>query len=189
MNLRLFVTLFFAFLAVDTLPADIIVGTDFEGTTENGTTLEDVTYTTTGVTVASSSSDLTVNNTINSGDLFTTGVTDGFFAVDNNTGNGGEWNFTIDFTTGSDAIDLTDFTFDWQNFNGSGGFQNAIRNTEITFDLVDLSSGSSVLSGPLVQNTANINTGGPDPAGTQTCLLYTSPSPRDQRGSRMPSSA
>ena len=25
--------------------------------------------------------------------------------------------------------------------------------------------------------------------GTTTCLLYTSPSPRDQRGSRMPSSA
>ena len=25
--------------------------------------------------------------------------------------------------------------------------------------------------------------------GTGTCLLYTSPSPRDQRGSRMPSSA
>ena len=26
-------------------------------------------------------------------------------------------------------------------------------------------------------------------AGSHTCLLYTSPSPRDQRGSRMPSSA
>ena len=26
-------------------------------------------------------------------------------------------------------------------------------------------------------------------AGAYTCLLYTSPSPRDQRGSRMPSSA
>ena len=26
-------------------------------------------------------------------------------------------------------------------------------------------------------------------AGSSTCLLYTSPSPRDQRGSRMPSSA
>ena len=26
-------------------------------------------------------------------------------------------------------------------------------------------------------------------AGTRNCLLYTSPSPRDQRGSRMPSSA
>ena len=29
----------------------------------------------------------------------------------------------------------------------------------------------------------------PDGASTETCLLYTSPSPRDQRGSRMPSSA
>ena len=29
----------------------------------------------------------------------------------------------------------------------------------------------------------------PDVAWVQTCLLYTSPSPRDQRGSRMPSSA
>ena len=27
------------------------------------------------------------------------------------------------------------------------------------------------------------------PAKPETCLLYTSPSPRDQRGSRMPSSA
>ena len=27
------------------------------------------------------------------------------------------------------------------------------------------------------------------PSASQTCLLYTSPSPRDQRGSRMPSSA
>ena len=29
----------------------------------------------------------------------------------------------------------------------------------------------------------------PLPAGFELCLLYTSPSPRDQRGSRMPSSA
>ena len=28
-----------------------------------------------------------------------------------------------------------------------------------------------------------------DPSDSNTCLLYTSPSPRDQRGSRMPSSA
>ena len=31
--------------------------------------------------------------------------------------------------------------------------------------------------------------GGGDDAETHNCLLYTSPSPRDQRGSRMPSSA
>ena len=30
---------------------------------------------------------------------------------------------------------------------------------------------------------------GSDPEAVNTCLLYTSPSPRDQRGSRMPSSA
>ena len=29
----------------------------------------------------------------------------------------------------------------------------------------------------------------PDPNKDKNCLLYTSPSPRDQRGSRMPSSA
>ena len=37
--------------------------------------------------------------------------------------------------------------------------------------------------GPVI----NVISGGPTAAGT--CLLYTSPSPRDQRGSRMPSSA
>ena len=31
--------------------------------------------------------------------------------------------------------------------------------------------------------------GGSDKENSETCLLYTSPSPRDQRGSRMPSSA
>ena len=37
--------------------------------------------------------------------------------------------------------------------------------------------------------TANKSVGGHGPMGTSACLLYTSPSPRDQRGSRMPSSA
>ena len=172
MNVRLFVTLFFAFLAVDTLPAQTIIGTDFANTNANGTTLEGVTYSTTGVTVASGSSDLTVNNTnlaTGNGDLITTDQADGFFAVNNNTGNGGEWSFTIDFTTGSDAIDLTDFTFDFQNFNGGGAFQNALRDTEITFDLVDVSSGSSVFSGgPLVDNTPVVNTSPSGLGGSQT---------------------
>ena len=34
-----------------------------------------------------------------------------------------------------------------------------------------------------------VNSGGPGSRIYKTCLLYTSPSPRDQRGSRMPSSA
>ena len=36
---------------------------------------------------------------------------------------------------------------------------------------------------------ADLALAGGDVAGACTCLLYTSPSPRDQRGSRMPSSA
>ena len=36
---------------------------------------------------------------------------------------------------------------------------------------------------------ANVNTTAGSIANVNTCLLYTSPSPRDQRGSRMPSSA
>ena len=44
-----------------------------------------------------------------------------------------------------------------------------------------------------LDNSRNIDnssfSGGPFGGGGNTCLLYTSPSPRDQRGSRMPSSA
>ena len=36
---------------------------------------------------------------------------------------------------------------------------------------------------------SSTNAGQPGDMGTSDCLLYTSPSPRDQRGSRMPSSA
>ena len=161
-----------ALLTTHVSASTTIISTDFEGTTENGTTLENVSYTTNGATVPASFSDLSVNNTSGSGNLFTTAAADGFFAVANNTGNGGEWNFQIDFTTGADAIDLEEFVFDWRNFNGSGGFQGAIRDTEITIDIRDAGM-SSVISGPIVQNTPSINTntgaGAPNNMiGTQT---------------------
>ena len=41
-------------------------------------------------------------------------------------------------------------------------------------------------NGVLIYQTGSISFNSSDP---YTCLLYTSPSPRDQRGSRMPSSA
>ena len=166
MNVR-----FFAFLFTLTLiagstglieaNASVVLTTDFEGTTENGTSLDGVVYSSqTGAVVDSAATNLSVQNTnqaAGSGNLFTTGAAVGVFAVANNTGNGGEWNFQIDFTTGGSLLNLSDFTFDWLNFNGTGGNQNAIRNTEITFDILD-SSGVSVLGGPFVQNTANLNT-------------------------------
>ena len=40
-----------------------------------------------------------------------------------------------------------------------------------------------------VNNMINADLEGVDFLVANTCLLYTSPSPRDQRGSRMPSSA
>ena len=39
-----------------------------------------------------------------------------------------------------------------------------------------------------IENFTNVNSQ-TNPAHNELCLLYTSPSPRDQRGSRMPSSA
>ena len=49
-------------------------------------------------------------------------------------------------------------------------------------------SGNNIAAGEVVETTTT--TAAPTTAApTTTCLLYTSPSPRDQRGSRMPSSA
>ena len=42
---------------------------------------------------------------------------------------------------------------------------------------------------PLIKNNHLIGRGANDMKSSIACLLYTSPSPRDQRGSRMPSSA
>ena len=68
------------------------------------------------------------------------------------------------------------FTYSWSN----GGTTASIANlTAGNYDLtVTDANGCSVV------NSATVNDG-----NTISCLLYTSPSPRDQRGSRMPSSA
>ena len=53
-------------------------------------------------------------------------------------------------------------------------------------------SGALVEKGTVIVRSGKIEAVGDDvtiPAGAKVCLLYTSPSPRDQRGSRMPSSA
>ena len=49
---------------------------------------------------------------------------------------------------------------------------------------------AAALAGPYVNVETNAGWTGSEYNGAATdCLLYTSPSPRDQRGSRMPSSA
>ena len=69
---------------------------------------------------------------------------------------------TIDFTTGDDTANGSDF---------------APTNGTITIPAGQL---SATLTFPILDDSA---------AESNDCLLYTSPSPRDQRGSRMPSSA
>ena len=46
-----------------------------------------------------------------------------------------------------------------------------------------------LIGGVLKPDSGQVNISGTDMAALSPCLLYTSPSPRDQRGSRMPSSA
>ena len=73
---------------------------------------------------------------------------------------------------------------------------NGVTYTAGDGNLVSNSDGSWELSIPteLVEGTYDVVVTVTDAAGnvstdTSSCLLYTSPSPRDQRGSRMPSSA
>ena len=92
---------------------------------------------------------------------------------------------------GSAIIDLqgdeADYIFDW--------FPN-VSNTEEAFNLqagpysvtiTHRTNGDCVTPEPISFVIENEN--GPTAEVVSVCLLYTSPSPRDQRGSRMPSSA
>ena len=79
------------------------------------------------------------------------------------------------------------FIFEWRNFNGSGGFQGAIRDTEITIDIRDAGL-SSVISGPIVQNTPNINTNtGATPGGVPNGVAGTQTNSIDLMGNTLAS--
>ena len=73
--------------------------------------------------------------------------------------------------TGTDTTDLEQQIEDLQQSNEQ--MNETIYNMEIT----------------LQERNTEIATLSSNVAMLQSCLLYTSPSPRDQRGSRMPSSA
>ena len=61
-----------------------------------------------------------------------------------------------------------------------------IKNHQVEPDFI-ASHGHTIFHEP--QNRVTIQIGDGSAMAATTCLLYTSPSPRDQRGSRMPSSA
>ena len=73
------------------------------------------------------------------------------------------------------------------NVNCSSGAASAVDGPAASFDVnnnIEYSDLSPVNNNMSFTGPVTAANGGPN-----TCLLYTSPSPRDQRGSRMPSSA
>ncbi|MDP0490691.1 MAG: PEP-CTERM sorting domain-containing protein [Verrucomicrobiota bacterium JB023] len=136
--------------------AAVILETDFSGRTVSGTSATNITWTTNGVT---NPGDLTVNNIAvdgaNPGDLFDTSAAQGYFAPDNNIGNGGEWETSIVFTTLADNIALTTILWDYGNFGNSGNIQTAFRSSEYTVSISEVLGGAVVLSPISIVTTAS----------------------------------
>ena len=81
---------------------------------------------------------------------------------------------------------------------GDGSFLTTLQASDAAFStvVVDVAATQAAIADAVLEvivttpdPTAAPTTPQPTAGPTTTCLLYTSPSPRDQRGSRMPSSA
>ena len=67
--------------------------------------------------------------------------------------------------------------------------QEAVSSNQSGVKILDLGCGEGHITEKIRQTLSGSEVTGLDYALSAICLLYTSPSPRDQRGSRMPSSA
>ena len=94
---------------------------------------------------------------------------------------------TISDTAGTGPVTLTkqQAAKAWINLNGTGTV--AIKDSFNVASIAD--EGTGAYQTNFSSNMGNVNYAVSGSAGDGGCLLYTSPSPRDQRGSRMPSSA
>lgn len=157
-KLGLLAALAIALATTGTSSAQVVLSSDFSGTSKDGTTMNDITWTTGGILTPDTSA--TVVNTIQTagnGNLFTTPDTDGVFAPANNTSNGGAWNMTVSFTTLGSPIGLQDFELTYRHFNGAGITQNVLRDANYTVEIRD--SSDTVLPGSnSTINTDNVNT-------------------------------
>ena len=89
----------------------------------------------------------------------------------------------VNFAQGSTGVNVNPGYTVGQTAGSYNAGQNMSGNQAITMNnaTMGLASGQQAGSTGFTIGQGNY--------GNQTCLLYTSPSPRDQRGSRMPSSA
>lgn len=124
--------------------AATILSTDFSGRTITGNTASDITYVTNGV---SDPGDLTVTQATGitgSGlnGFFNTTDAQGFFAPDLNTGNQGNWTFSVPITLTVSSITIDEVELDGAMFDNNGNLQVASpRNTSIKLSIVGSSSG------------------------------------------------
>ena len=102
--------------------------------------------------------------------------------------------------TSGQVLSSTGTTIEW--INPFDGDYNSLTNTpnipaaQVPADWNSTSGASRILNKPVVPQQPSVTTAAAGTAALsynstngEFCLLYTSPSPRDQRGSRMPSSA
>lgn len=145
--------------------AAFILSTDFSGSSEAGTTLNNISWTSSGITAPGSSLSVTNgiispgNTTITpAGDLWTTAETNGYFAPHNNTGSGGDWNTQINFTTLSSGIALGDLDLLWTNVNNQGVIQPAARDNTFQVQLIDIDNANNVIYDSGAIDTPAVNT-------------------------------
>ena len=90
----------------------------------------------------------------------------------------------FDFDLREEMTEPTGSRKDWRRGGGFAGFK-----AKLDYVLEDCSRDARVLMKDWESSVFSLAASRATRAAQKTCLLYTSPSPRDQRGARMPSSA
>ena len=85
------------------------------------------------------------------------------------------------------TLTIADVTSVGENFDYTVVFTENTYAVGGSYDIVTTGTGTGILGEETIEDTQSIT--GIEETGTYTCLLYTSPSPRDRTRSRMPSSA
>ncbi|MDQ8206306.1 PEP-CTERM sorting domain-containing protein [Coraliomargarita sp. SDUM461003] len=140
----LFAVGFLFCVATGSSHAATILSTDFSGRTVTGNIASEIAYVTNGV---SNPGDLTVTQATGitgSGlnGLFNTTQAQGFFAPDLNTGNQGNWTFSVPITLTVSSIMIDEVELDGAMFDNNGNLQvTSPRSTSIKLSIVGSSSG------------------------------------------------
>ena len=111
---------------------EVILSTDFTGTTYSGSTASSIPWIANGV---ADPGDLTA--AMNPDGLFTTTDAQGRFAPNRNIHNEGPWSVDIPLSVGDANIELDTVTLDAFIYNNAGALQGVQRDVDMTLELLD----------------------------------------------------